>query len=475
MVIRNIILMPDVLLVLLLALVISTPLHSQSKKPGSELTVLIPATEKQWGQYLRVTLRYRGSKKLEDIDLQTWQILAAISFENEYSDEDDHGNPLQILQLRLQPRKTGRFQMPPLKLGKAYSQAVSINITAPVVNNAAIKLNRHISTDTPWQREAVIIRIQIQTPDYAAHIKLQAPQHPKFLSRVLTTERHILAGGGYRFDTGWILYPLESGLQTLDLPPVNYQIAGSNRRQFYLPVQKFQVKALPNYLPPTLPVGKLKISSRPVSAPEDGEQQWQLDIRTAAIIPYGIAGLDTQLAVINGKKSSAIVISNTQQSAYNDPGDHSIYTAPLPDWLLPFGPPLKLTLRFFDTTSGRLSEISHDLPRQWKMPAWAWWLMATLLLIAGIITGRHLQPRIRQWHHQQKQQRRIQHATDITQLRRIILHNGQYLNLSEWAKTDHQRKTVSQQLNYYCFSATGRRQAQRHDIQQLKYSLLKHL
>ncbi len=473
MVRRNIVSLPIVWLVAILALLITNPAYTQTRKADSNLTVSISRTDKQWGQPLRVTLRYRGSQLLENIDLQPWQQLVAIDREDEYIDEDNNGNLIQVLQLRLQPRNTGAFQLPSLKLGSAHSQPIDINISQAIIKNAAIELDWQISTLSPWQRQAVILRVQVKTSDYAAHIKLDPPAHQQFLSRSLKTERHVLADGGYRLDAGWILYPIDTGSLTLDLPPVRYQVAGSDRRQFYLPLQKLQVKALPNYLPPTLPVGKLNVRSQINSADNDDDKQWQLFIQSDALIPYGVPELDTQLAAISGQDIANVGINYTQQSDYSEYGDRSIYLAPLPNWLLPFGKNIKLTLRYFDTETGRLGELSHDLPRHWNMPLWAWWLMSVFSLITGAFIIRQIQASTQAQINRLKLRRQLRSATNARQLRKIILADGQYVTLSEWAKKNQARKPAISELNQYCFSASGPESTDKADIQKLTTRLLK--
>jgi len=228
MVRHNIVLLPLLLLLTILAVLITTSAYAKSKNPGNKLTVSISKSDKQWGQYLRATLSYQGPELLENIDLQPWRQLVAITYEDEYIDEDENGNFIQIVQLRLHPRGTGTFQLPALKLRTAKSQPLNINISQAVVKNAPVKLDWQISTLSPWQREAVIVRVQAQTPDHAALIKLDAPAHQDFISRPLKTERQSLDDGSYRYKTGWILYPIKNGLLTLDLPPVRYQLSGSD-------------------------------------------------------------------------------------------------------------------------------------------------------------------------------------------------------------------------------------------------------
>ncbi len=471
MVKRNTGLLANIFLLILL-LFVSSPVFAQAGESGSQLVVSVASAEKQWGQFLRVTLRYHGLESLREIDLQSWRQLVAVDFDDLYIDEDEYGNPVQLMLLRLQPRKTGAFQLPSLQLGMAHSQPIAINIRQPVIKNSPIKLDWQISTLSPWQREAVLLRVQLLTSDYAAHIKLDAPEYKQFLLRALKTERQVLPDGRYRFDAGWVFYPVDAGPLELDLPPLRYQIAGSDRRRFYLPLQKMQVKALPNYLPPTLPVGRLNVNSQ-ISEDNEGNKQWQLSIKSDALIPYGVPGLDAQLAAISEHDIANLAIKYTQQSGYHDYGDRSLYSLPLPDWLMPFGKDLKLTLRYFDTGSGRLSEVSHNLPRHWNMPAWAWWLAAMFSFIIAAFVFYQLQPWLRLQAIRLKIYFQLRKAESIKQMRRIILDCGQYVALSDWGKNNPARRDVIRQLNEYCFSASVLKSITLADVQKLKKVLLK--
>ncbi len=465
MVIRNLILALVLLPISMVCLAAPPPTDAHTKAPDNTLTASISRTDAQRGEYLRVTLRYQGSQLLKNIDLQSWRQIAAISYEEEYNEKNENGNLVQVSELRLYPRGTGRFILPALRLGTAQSQPISINISQAVVNNHAVKLNLKISTLSPWQREAVTVQVQVKSADFAAHIELDPIPHQDFLSRPLKTERHTLPDGSYRFDAGWVLYPIDPGNLTLDLPPVRYRLSGSDRRLFYFPLQELHTRALPNYLPPTLPVGKLNVRSQINTE----NNQWQIRVQTHGLLTYGVPQLDTQLATISKHDISDIKIKHTQQSAYSDYGDRSLYEIPLPDWLMPFGKDLTITLRYFNSKTGRLDEITHVLPRHWNMPTWAWWITIILSLILGTFIIRLLQPLAQAQINRIILRRQLRNATSVTQLRRIILQHGQYVTLSDWATINHARKPAIYQLNYYCFSASGQA-----DIQQLKTELLRY-
>jgi len=445
--------------------IMTSPANAQSNHADSKLSASISKTEKQWGQYLHATLRYQGPMSLKDIDLSPWRERVAITVDDEIIDEDENGNTIQILKLRLHPRKPGKYQLSSLSLGVELTQAIDVDIKTASVEGAEIKLDWQVSTRTPWQREAVILRVQLQTMDYAAHVKPGTPSNLQYQLRALKTERHALADGGYRFDAGWILHPTKAGTLILDLPPVRYRLSGSDRRQFYLPLQKLQVKALPNYLPPTLPVGKINVRSQLSTT----DKKWQLFIDTDALISHGIPDLDIQLAAISQQEMTNIGIKHSRLSSYSEYGDRSLYSSPVPNWLMPYGRDLKLSLRYFDPESGRLQVITHNLPRYWNMPAWAWWVFVFIILLLAVFLVRCLRPQIQTQISKRILQRSLRNATDVKQLRKLILCSGPYFVLSEWAKMNKARKPAIDELNYYCFSVS-----KHPDIQRLKTDLINH-
>jgi len=276
-----------------------------------------------------------------------------------------------------------------------------------------------------------------------------------------------LPDGKFQYDAAWILYPVNAGIVSLDLPPVRYQLSGSDRRRFHLPLLQLDVKALPTYLPPTLPVGQLSVHSQIHSAASVG-RQWQINIQSDGLIPYGVPEVDTQLAAISQHDIATVQLSHTQQSGYREHNNSSLYLAPLPRWLMPFGTDLNLSLRWFNPQTGRLQTASHSLPRYWQMPAWAWWM----LLITGLIIAAFIILRSRGWIQSYFQRltmrRQLQRASNAQQLRRILLSHSQHITLSQWASSKHHRKPVAHELNQICFAST-----QADDIQSLKYRLLK--
>ncbi len=439
------------LIVCIFMFCIVTPAHAQDARLEDKLTVQVSQTEKQFGQYFRVTVNYTGNQSLEHLSLDLWKQYFSIVYGDEYKDEDEYGRIIQTLKLRLYPRNQDVSQLPALTLEKAKSLSIPLKVTPTKIKNEPIELSWNVSNLSPWQREAVIIHVRIQSSDATAHVILDSPDNNESMLRTLKTKKHIAKNGIAIFDAGWIFYPLSDGKQSIDLPAIRYQLSGSDRRRFYLPIQNLQVNPLPSYLPPNLPVGELKLNTYI----ESGEiNEWKTIVHTPALIPFGVPGLDKQLSIINGQDISNIKMKYKKLSDYKNYGDLNIIDTPLPKWLMPIGPDINVKLRYFDPQSGTLKESLHNLPRHWTMPVWAWWITLIICGFLSLIVFKQIRP----WliHLIVRWNTRKQLKTEMTanQLRKLLLNNRQYISLNDWAKENHNRKTLAAELNNACFANT---------------------
>ena len=420
--------------------------NARAAQQAESLDAQLSMAEKQWGQYLRVALRYRGEQRLEQIRLDAWRTIAFISVEDEYRDNSE-----QVMSLRLYPRAQGTFTLPSLSLGKAKSQPLSIKISAPIVEQSALQVDRQVSNQHVWQRQAILIQTQITTSDYSAHIKVDDVSDPRFISRKLPPGTVRDESGLYILKTGWIIYPLQQGKIELELPPVRYQLSGSDRRRFHLPALKLEVEALPTYLPPTLPVGQLGVSSSIVQM-DDGQPRWQIELQSDGLIPYGIPQLDTQLAQISNTDIAAI----TYQTMENNAGDSyphvGIYHSPMPSWMLPAGKPVTVELRHFSTQTGRLETISHNLPRHWIMPGWSWGIFYAFCLAAAFYAVYLTYQLVLRLQRRRTLLKAIMRAESPSSVRKILLKHFNCATLSEWSQQHHEKVMIAKLINEACFS-----------------------
>ena len=430
------------------------------------LSATVTRAQKQWGQYMRVNVTYRGEQSLQNIDLAQWREVVEIKIVDEYRDTDELDRDIQVMKLRLYPRSVGVIQLPALKLGTAVSTPLELTSTDPVIGDSRIKLDWSISKRIAWEREAIIIQVRLVTDDHAARVKLDPIEQQQYLAHKLRLQTTQLPDGRYEHRSGWVIYSLNAGHQTLTPAPVRYQLAGSDRRRFHLSRQKLDIKPLPAYLPPILPVGSLDITTQIVQD-QNSAKKWHITLQSQALIPYGSPGLDRQLADISGHDISSVEFHSTQSPDVGNIVNKAEYLVPLPRWVLPTGPGLGITVRYFDTEQGRLTTQNHTLPRHTSMPTWAWYTSYTLMiLLAGAAlykTKAYLLEHFRRTH----LKKQIRQAESAHEIRSTILSDGKYISLTHWSGNRRQKKIIAQQINHFCFS---RNRAQ--DIESLKSELL---
>ncbi len=429
-----------------------------------ELQVSVSKAEKQLGQYFRVTIRYTGTEKWSKLNLQKWQSQFKIIQGDQYQDEDEHDRPVKILKLRLYPRSIGKLELSALKLGDASSRKLYLQVNSPVVDDSPIKLNWSLSSASPWQRQPIILTVQLQTRDVAAHVLLSLPEMNNIQLRSLPITRKKTADGLIHFATGWVYYPFSSGDQVVDFPAIHYQLSGSDRRRFYLPLQLLRVKGLPSYLPPNLPVGKPDLSSELIA----NDTKWQITMKTRAYVPHGIGDIVKQLAFYGESDMADVYVSNITNGNKDQSIYHYVYTSSLPSWLMPVGADLCLNLRYFDTDTGKLNNVTLILPRVFNAPLWAWFIFITFCCVLTMLLIYKGMPLIKKIITKCKVRHRIKKANNLQQIRMIILNNGEYITLEQWAGDNERKKVLKDRVNYYCYSKNNKS-----DYLQLKHALLR--
>jgi hypothetical protein len=128
-----------------------------------------------------------------------------------------------------------------------------------------IQRNIRISSSRPWERQQVVIEVEIETVDAFASLASEDLTIAGFevFSIPVSSEKIMRNTVDYSvMRLGWVLFPLSSGQHRVDVPPVRYLNSGRVERTYYFPEQEINVQALPTYIPPTMPVGKITITSR---------------------------------------------------------------------------------------------------------------------------------------------------------------------------------------------------------------------
>lgn len=294
--------------------------------------------------------------------------------------------PHYRLDFTLYPRRSGTLTIPPLEFADSRSEALTVEVSPALSQGEALAVTPAISTIRPWVREQVLVTLEVITPDTLASLAIEPPELPGFEVIPLNSERERIEtaqGERTRLRSGLALFALTPGSHAISLPPLRYRLDGGTRKRLPLPAFELEVKPLPPYVPPTLPVGKVSIDSSLEPRGLLRTRQlgfWHIALRADAVPPHWLPPLQPLLG------SNDDVRLSPPRREYSTAADSRGVHARL-DYRVPFHPLSdgrvalpELALDYFDPQSGRLERVVHRPPRPLSLGLVARLLLAALLL-----------------------------------------------------------------------------------------------
>lgn len=109
-----------------------------------------------------------------------------------------------------------------------------------------------------WQREVATINIDVLTPEEFSYLRFNA-----FLSNEYLIDYKVIEIPPINNTTVFkkqiriYIWPLIAGKKSTDIPNIQLMLSGKVIKDIKLPVLNFNIKSLPDYLPPGFPVGKV--------------------------------------------------------------------------------------------------------------------------------------------------------------------------------------------------------------------------
>lgn len=300
----------------------------------------------------------------------------------------------QRLLMKLFPRRTGELQVPALNFSGATSSPHDVQVLPARGTAGAINLDYHLSNARPWQREQLLVTVNVSTPDKFARLEIADEQDPDYEIRTIPATKETRAGTTL-LGSGWVIFPLQSGPQSISLPPVLYHLQGTVERRFYLPDIQLNVKSLPRYIPPLMPVGQVFIesaidASHPLTTGETYD--WTLRLHSPALLSHFLPPV---LRQIGSTDTSRFLTARSKRSEeINHRGSHGEVVHSVPFQPLRTGPLRlpELRVQYFDPVAGRVVIAEYQPPQKWSIALyWQLLLGAGLLLTAVLFTrtGRH--------------------------------------------------------------------------------------
>lgn len=400
---------------------------------AAALTVEAPPDALRYGEPFTVVLRSeRTQPDLRSIDLAPWREHVAV--QQSAIAAADGGQTLRLL---LNPRYSGDVTLPPLWFAGERSDPLPLQIGTAEDGGQPLAVSVSISQTEVWQRQQVLVRVQVRSHERYYHLQADPFRHPGLHVVPLPSETIQDARSGRTVRrAGWALYPTSAGTLEVELPPIQYRRGGRNQARFALPRLIIEARALPPYVPADLPVGSISLQSQrrtPGLLDTGSLSFWVVEVRGRDL---PAAWLPSPLGPVRDNRALQFLAPEAEyQQQANDHGLVSTAHYRIPFSARRSGPLQlpELSLQYFDPESGRLVRVTAAPERAWVLgQSWRAALLALAVLLAALLGAGWLR-RVRAYRawrrNRQEMLWAVARAADARELRRAL---GQWGRRQGW-------------------------------------------
>jgi hypothetical protein len=243
-----------------------------------------------------------------------------------------------------------------------------------------------------WINQAVRIILRVVTDSPFVTLDAGDAQLDGFDILLQPQERQALEEGT-EHRLGWVLYPQVSGDLSVSLPPVRYRRDGIVTHMIHLPTIRLQVRPLPVFVPPTMPVGRMVLH---VSPPEG----WYLETHKLDFLELrvGTAGRRDRepLELLRQLRSDASLVFypprdvTSEHAARNTGTSEAVYQVPFTPVAMGRVSLPSLRLQYFDPATGKIVTEHHVLGSRVSIARWVIQAGAAVLLLGLLVLARYL-------------------------------------------------------------------------------------
>ena len=333
----------------------------------SKLLLFIEKSDYMLGRPIRAELFGVALKtKITDIDLsklnKNFGVLTDYSV-NDTRDKRWPNQPVQILKFKLYPRYIGKIIIPHLSANDLKTKEREIDVNIGGTGEPKISS----STNKPYERQQFILNISIKSDDSTSRLSISEDfKINGFESTSLPFIRIKEINGTYTNKIGWALTALKSGEQKIELPPVEYSVSGVLRKQFYLPHNIINIKPLPSYVPPTLPIGEITLESQPPYTwliQADTLAYWKINIKGEVNNAYRLPAILRQIKSNSHFQFLPVNSKHLSEISNNNLLSITNYTIPFKALSSGFLKLPDLTIQYFDPNKGGIKDVTYKSSR----------------------------------------------------------------------------------------------------------------
>ena len=342
-------------------MLLSISLHAKDNIESSYLYLYTDKTESVLGRPIRVEI-YAVSLKSKISNLKLSPLSKDFGVEvdhiiNNTTDERWPNKSVQVLKLKLYPRKSGKLIIPNLSIEKIQSKYKVVFIKD---NNTS---KNTVSLSSPYERQQIFSHFTVTSLDSSARLSINNKSTINgFDSTPLHFKRSKNKDGSYLLQIGWSLSAIKSGIVNLELPPIDYSVSGVKRKKFYLPVKKIFVKALPLYISPTTPIGKITILSNIDNSrifKTNSLSSWTVKVKGTMNNAYNLPPVLRQIKSNTQFEFLPVNSHYLTESSENNIYSTVVHTIPFKALKSGFLTLPQIQTQYFDPNDGKLKTIFH--------------------------------------------------------------------------------------------------------------------
>ncbi len=242
------------------------------------------------------------------------------------------------------------------------------------------------SQESVWQRQQVIITLEVKTDDPFSRLEIDSFQE-KGLTIVPYKQQRIENKEHVLLIKKWAVFPFIAGNRMLKLPEVVYRPNGGRKQKLALKELSLNVRKLPVYVPPTMPVGNISLISTWdnswLTSPNN-LLEWKIQVKGEGVAQQTLPPITRQ--IVNQKTLRFLPAKSNQKTLFLDQGitNQISYSIPLKATQSGLVDLPIIDVQFFEPVSGKLQKTQLSPPLILSLNKWLQGLI-TIFALFGLI------------------------------------------------------------------------------------------
>lgn len=243
------------------------------------------------------------------------------------------------------------------------------------------------SSQQIWQRQQLLLTLQVNTDDTFS--RLEADDFTMKGWHVIPFPMKSVEGQDEtQLTLKWAIYPFASGKQSIQLPEIRYR-PNRGRKQI-LPTKKItiQVQKLPIYIPPTMPVGNIKLESSwndGVYKHNNELAEWRVKVLAENVVEQTMPPIKQQI-----KSTESLYILPIQSFASTSMTEEGVINQR--DYIIPVKALSngkidipKIEVQYFDPIKAKLEKVTLNPPFIISLNKIVFWVGSLFILFSLLL------------------------------------------------------------------------------------------